>query len=213
MRESLSSLLVLSAVAVAASAAEPPEGFTPLFDGKTLAGWEGNEKMFRVEEGCIVGGTLKEKIPHNEFLCTTKEYEDFELRLKVKAVGKGVNAGIQFRSRRIPNHHEVIGYQADVGANWWGKLYDESRRRRVLAGSGDAKVNHEDWNQYVIRAAGPHIQLWLNGVKTVDYTEKDEGIARRGVIAVQIHGGPPSEAWYKDIFIKEIAGTKEKAGE
>jgi len=195
-------------VATSTRAAEPSEGFVPLFDGKTLAGWEGNEKMFRVEEGCIVGGSLDEKIPHNEFLCTTKEYENFELRLRVKALGKGVNAGIQFRSKRIPNHHEVIGYQADVGGGWWGKLYDESRRRKVLAGSGDAKVNDGDWNDYVIRADGPHIQLWLNGVKTVDYTEKEYGIARSGVIAVQIHGGPPSEAWYKDVFIKELPASE-----
>ena len=185
-------------------AAEPPEGFVALFDGKSLEGWEGNEKMFRVEDGCIVGGTLKERIPHNEFLCTTKEFENFELRLKVKAIGKGVNAGIQFRTKRIPNHHEVSGYQADVGEKWWGKLYDESRRRKVLAGKDGAKVNAEDWNDYVIRAEGPHIELWLNGEKTVDYTEKDEGIDRSGIIAVQIHGGPPSEAWYKDIYIKTL---------
>lgn len=204
MRLTFASLLMLCVLSTIAGAGEPPEGFVPLFDGKTLAGWEGNEKMFRVEEGCIVGGTLDETIPHNEFLCTTKEYENFELRLRVKALGKGVNAGIQFRSKRIPNHHEVIGYQADVGGGWWGKLYDESRRRKVLAGSDGAKVNEGDWNDYVIRADGPHIQLWLNGVKTVDYTEKEDGIARSGVIAVQIHGGPPSEAWYKDVFIKEL---------
>ena len=70
------------------SAAELPEGFTSLFDGKSLDGWEGNEKMFRVEDGCIVGGNLKERIPHNEFLCTTKEYENFELRAEGKGRGR-----------------------------------------------------------------------------------------------------------------------------
>ncbi len=200
--------ILLSAILANFAAGTPPEGFTALFDGKTLNGWEGSEKMFRVEDGCIVAGSLKDKIPRNEFLCTTKQYENFELRLKVKALGEGVNAGIQFRSKRIPNHHEVIGYQADVGGGWWGKLYDESRRRKVLAGSDDAKVNEGDWNDYVIRADGPHVQLWLNGVKTVDYTEKEEGIARSGVIAVQIHGGPPSEAWYKDIVIKELPASE-----
>jgi len=107
-----------------------------LFDGRTLNGWEGNLEIFRVQDGAIVGGTLKQKIDHNWFLCTTKEYGDFELRLKCKLIGEGANAGIQFRTRRIPNHHEVIGYQADMGQQWWGKLYDESRRRRVLAGPG-----------------------------------------------------------------------------
>jgi hypothetical protein len=196
--------LILSAVCTAAFAAEPPEGFASLFDGKSLAGWEGNEKMFRVEDGAIVGGNLKEKIPHNEFLCTTKEYENFELRLKVKALGEGVNAGVQFRTKRIPNHHEVSGYQADVGAGWWGKLYDESRRNKILAGEEAQNVKAGEWNDYVIRCEGPHIQLWLNGQQTVDYTEQEEDIARQGIVAVQIHGGPPSEAWYKDIFIKEL---------
>ncbi|MCA9266822.1 MAG: DUF1080 domain-containing protein [Planctomycetales bacterium] len=212
---SLCTLLVVGGVCAAlfampatAPAAEAPEGFTSLFDGRSLAGWEGNEQSFRVENGCIVGGTLKEKIPRNEFLCTTKEYENFELRLKVKAIGQGVNAGVQFRTKRIPNHHEVSGYQADVGQGWWGKLYDESRRRKVLAGIDEKEISPvvklEDWNDYVIRCEGSHIQLWLNGLKTVDYVEQEEGIDRRGIIAVQIHGGAPSEAWYKDIVIKEL---------
>lgn len=185
------------------------EGFTPLFDGKSLRGWEGNEKMFRVEDGAIVAGTLKEAIPHNEFLCTEKQFGDFELRLKVKLVGEGANAGIQFRTKRIPNHHEVSGYQADMGQGWWGALYDESRRNKILAGPSketmEKIVKQGDWNDYVIRAEGNHIQLWINGTKTVDYTEKDEGIALSGVIAVQIHGGPPSEASYKEIRIKELS--------
>ena len=105
--------------------------FESLFDGETLRGWEGNLKMFRIQDGAIVAGTLEQPIANNEFLCTKQSFGDFELRLKVKAIGEGVNAGIQFRTRRIPNHHEVIGYQADVGGMWWGKLYDESRRRKI----------------------------------------------------------------------------------
>ncbi len=185
------------------------DGFVPIFDGKTLQGWEGNDAMFRVQDGAIVAGKLDERIPNNEFLCTTKTYKDFELRMKVKAIGEGVNAGIQFRTRRIPNHHEVIGYQADVGAGWWGKLYDESRRRRILAAPDDSVkedelVRNGEWNDYVIRCEGPRVQLWLNGVQTVDFTETDDNIEREGVIAVQIHSGPPSEAWYKDIRIKSL---------
>jgi len=185
------------------------EGFTPVFDGKSLKGWEGNEKMFRVEDGAIVAGTLKEKIPRNEFLCTEKKYGDFELRMKVKLVGEGANAGIQFRTKRISNPpNEVSGYQADMGEGWWGALYDESRRNKILAGPKkedmDKVVKKGDWNDYVIRAEGNRIQLWVNGTKTVDYIEDDDKIDRAGVIAVQIHGGPPSEASYKEIRIKEL---------
>jgi hypothetical protein len=182
-----------------------------LFDGKTLEGWDGDAKVFRVEDGAIVGGTLKERIARNEFLCTKKEYGDFELRAKVKLLGDGANGGVQFRTKRIPNNHEVSGYQADMGDGWWGKLYDESRRNRVLAEPSKdvkVKVSAKDWNDYVIRCEGPRIQLWLNGVKTVDYTEKDEKVARSGIIAVQIHGGGPSEAWYKDITIVELKAAK-----
>lgn len=183
-----------------------------LFDGKTFAGWEGNLKMFHIQDGAIVGGTLQEKIPRNEFLCTTKEYGDFELRLKFKVLGEGVNAGVQFRTKRIPNHHEVSGYQADLGQKYWGSLYDESRRKKIIA-QADLEavmkvIKPNDWNEYVIRAEGKHIQLWINGLQTVDYTEKDADIDEKGVIAVQIHGGPPSEAWYKDIEITELGPAK-----
>ena len=105
-----------------------------IFDGQTFNGWEGNLKYFRIEQGAVVAGNLKTKIPNNEFLCTKKTYKNFILKLEVKLVGgPKANAGIQIRTKRIPNHHEVIGYQADMGQGWWGALYDESRRRRMLA--------------------------------------------------------------------------------
>ena len=197
-------LLLLFALTIAAG-----QGRVAIFDGKTLNGWEGDTRIFRVESGAIVGGTLETKIARNEFLCTTKPYGDFELRLKVKLLGgDGANAGIQFRTRRIPNHHEVSGYQADMGTGWWGALYDESRRNKVLSGPEQARmkevVKAGDWNDYVIRAEGNRIRLSLNGVQTVDYIEKDAGIDAAGLVCVQIHGGPPSEAWYKDISIEEL---------
>jgi hypothetical protein len=193
-------------------AAEPEEGFTPIFDGKSLAGWEGNKGIFRVDSGAIVAGSLREKIAHNEFLCTTKEYGDFELRLKARLVGEGKNAGVQFRSARIPNHFEVSGYQCDMGLmqgkSIWGSLYDESRRRKFLAEGNAEKladlVKADDWNDLVIRCEGPRVQIWVNGLATVDYTEPDPSVARRGVIGLQIHGGPPAEAAYKEIRIREL---------
>jgi hypothetical protein len=191
----------------------PAQEWRSLFDGQTFAGWEGNQDIFRIEDGAIVGGSLKAPVSRNEFLCTKAPYEDFELRLKVRVRGEGANAGIQFRSQRIPNHHEVSGYQADVGAGWWGKLYDESRRNRVLAeppesAQGTKHVRPDDWNEYRIRCEANRIQLWLNGVQTVDYTETDAQIPRRGVIGLQIHGGPACEAWYRDIEIRML-GEKE----
>jgi hypothetical protein len=193
------------------ASAQAPAASKPvaLFDGKTFDGWEGNLAVFRIEDGAIVGGSLKQKIVRNEFLCTTRAFGDFELRLKFKLLGgESANAGVQFRTKRIPNNHEVIGYQADMGSGWWGALYDESRRKKVLKGPDSAKmkalVKAGDWNEYAIRAEGRRIQLWINGVQTVDYTEGDPSVESRGLICTQIHAGPPSEAWYKDITIREL---------
>jgi hypothetical protein len=195
------------AIAIASSQAAQP---VSLFDGRSFKGWEGDtNKTFRIHDGAIVGGSLEAKVPRNEFLCSERTYTNFVLRLKFKLVGEGANAGVQFRTKRIPNHHEVSGYQADMGdPTWWGCLYDESRRNKVLAASDMKEVSkvlkRGDWNEYVIRCNGKGIQLFVNGLKTVDYSEPDDTIDRSGVIAVQIHGGPPSEAWYKDITIEEL---------
>jgi len=191
------------------SAAEPQK----LFDGKTFAGWDGDTKnTWRIEDGSIVGGSLDKSVPRNEFLCTTKSYGDFELKVKFKLLGdrKGANAGVQFRTKRIPNHHEVSGYQADVGQHYWGALYDESRRNKILSQPDksiiDKIVKHEEWNDYLIRCEGPSIKLWLNGTLTVDFTEKDEKIERTGIIGLQIHGGAKAKVYYKDIVLEELAG-------
>lgn len=181
-----------------------------LFDGKSLKGWSVQEKeawMWTVKDGAIVGGSLEKKVPHNTFITTEKRYKDFELTLQVKVVGKKPNAGIQIRSERIKDHHEMIGYQADVGPGWWGKLYDESRRRKVM---GDwvskeaAQAAKEGWNDYKIRCEGKRIRLWINDILTCDYTEQDESISLEGYIALQAHSGPPFEASYRKVVIKEL---------
>ena len=95
-----------------------------------------------------------------------------------------------------------------MGVGWWGSLYDESRRRRVVAKADAALIKKtlkmEDWNRYEIRCEGRRIRLYINGALTVDYTEPDPKIPLEGVIAVQIHGGPPSEAWYRKLVIREL---------
>src|SRR5262245_24238885 len=180
------SIVILALLLVTACVYQ--RGAKRLFDGKSFKGWEGKLGLFRIEDGAIVGGCLKESLEHNEFLCATEEYGDFELRLKVKLIGDPAkaNAGIQFRSKRIPDHHEVIGYQADMGQHYWGALYDESRRRKILSGPNLDELNkvlkREDWNDYVIRAKGNRVRLSINGFQTADYTETDDGIARRGHI-------------------------------
>jgi hypothetical protein len=183
-----------------------------LFNGQNLQGWEGNAAWFRVEDGAIVAGRLDQRIPHNEFLCTTQNYDNFDLRLEAKLIGNGNNAGVQFRSLRVPHSSEVAGYQADLGMmlhrNLWGALYDESRRRKMLAETDPSLVQQifksDDWNELRIVCRGPRIQIYLNGRQTVDYTEADSEIRPYGVIGLQIHSGRPSEAWYRNLRIQQL---------
>jgi hypothetical protein len=181
------------------------EGFVPLFDGKTLAGWEGDEELWEAENGMIVGDSPG--IKRNEFLATKKSYGDFELRLEFRLRKGEGNSGVQFRSQRVKDSSGVSGYQADIGEKYWGCLYDESRRDKVLvqAPTGLEKSLHkEDWNSYIIRAEENHIQLTLNGITTVDYREEDESIAREGIIALQVHSGGPLRVEFRKLRIREL---------
>jgi hypothetical protein len=201
-----------------ATADEPPSKSSLLFDGKTFAGWDGDtKKTWRIEDGALVGGSLSEKQPRNEFLATSKEYGDFVLTVKFKLLGDAkktfVNSGVQIRSQRIKDSHEMIGYQADLGDGFWGSIYDESRRNKVLA-AADQMAMHKAlksgaWNEYVVRAEGRRIRTWLNGVPGVDYTEPDEKIRQVGRIGLQIHGGGPAEVWFKDIRIEELPAKRQ----
>lgn len=187
-----------------------------LFDGKTLDGWEGDSKWWRVENGLITGGSTTEKIPRNFFLATTRSFQNFDLRLQIKLTGVPntgmINSGVQIRSLRVPNNTEMSGYQVDAGDGWWGKLYDESRRRKVIAEPADgaavnAAVKAGEWNEYRIRTEGARIRSWINGVPALDYTEAEPNIAQDGKIAVQIHGGGIAQVQVKDVRIEVLPPT------
>ncbi len=191
--------------------------FIALADDSLLSSWEvrkGEEKFWREEGGVIIGGSLKERIPTNTFIASKFRSGNFEMTFKVKLVGdKKANAGVMLYAERIPDHHEMIGFQADIGQNYWGKVYDECRRHRVVGAWIDPKtakaaIKGEGWNDYRIRAEGPRIQIWLNGVKTADYTEKDANVALEGHIALQAHSGVPFEVHYKDIAIKKLPAVE-----
>jgi hypothetical protein len=228
-------------VAVACGDGQTP-GAVRLFDGLSLNGWEGDTALWRVIDGAIVGGTLKAPVPQSAYLCTRAEFADFELRLSARLSG-GPNAGVHFRSQRVPASNEVAGYQADIGFApgriiaelsdtvpgslekpypLWGSLADEFRpepdrypdpaqpvRFIAVAPSGLVKrvLRPDDWNDIVVFAVGRRIRLQLNGVTTVDFTEK-ANVPPGGKICLQIHDGPPAEAWYKSISIRQISTSR-----
>jgi hypothetical protein len=127
-------------------------GFMPLFDGKSLEGWQGDESLWTVKNGMLVG--TSPGLKHNDFLATTSNYGDFILKFTFRMTGDlSANSGVQFRSIRVPGH-EMSGYQADIGQNYWGCLYDESRRNKVLVDASEkakASIRKDGWNTYVGR--------------------------------------------------------------
>jgi hypothetical protein len=190
----------------------PSQKAVRLFDGKSFKGWEGDTvTTWRIENGALVGGSLVTKVPHNDFLCTQRSFSNFILKLKFKLSGTEgfINSGVQFRSKRLTNPaYEMIGYQADLGDNYWASLYDESRRNKTLIGPDAALVKKilkpGAWNDFEVRAENRRIRILLNGQQTVDYTEPDESIPQSGLIGLQIHGGGKAEVAYKDIIIQEL---------
>ena len=227
-------IIVLLAAGLAlsqTSAADAPGGAaTALFNDKDLDGWEGDSDYWSVEDGVITGRSTAEKpLKANTFLVWKGGTPgNFELRVSYK-ISNG-NSGIQYRSRELGDH-VVAGYQADIVGDepdkYSGILYDE-KGRGILAQRGQKVVIDEagkknvagavgesseivkaikkgDWNEYVITARGNHITQSINGVTTVDVTDNDKAkAARDGVIALQIHTGPPMTVQFKDITLKEL---------
>ncbi len=173
-----------------------PETAQALFNGTDLSGWYGNLSLWSVENGELVGRSsgLKE----NEFLATDLACGDFRLKVEVNLVDNRGNSGIQFRSERLPDGL-VKGYQADIGLGWWGKLYEEHGRALLWKKPAGAFVK-PGWNTYEIEAKGSKIRTWINGNLCVDL--EDTGGARRGVFALQLHSGGPTEVRYRNFELQ-----------
>lgn len=208
------------------------DGWQAIFDGKTLDGWDGNPDFWRVEDGTITGQTTADKpTKGNTFIVWRKgETADFELKLEYKIVGG--NSGIQYRSFEVPNEKWVIGgYQGDfeAGDTYSGILYGERFRGilcnrgqktvlkkkdgkfavEVVGSVGDSKeiqtkIKKEDWNSYRIVAKGFHFQHFINDVATADCTDEDDARREKGVLALQLHAGPPMKVQFRNIKIKHL---------
>ena len=206
---------------------------TKPFNGKNLTGWSGNPAFWSVKDGAITGQTTKENpTKGNTFLVLTNgPVDDFDLRLSYKIVGG--NSGIQYRSQVTDQKNWVVGgYQADIdsGTTYSGILYEE-RGRGILAKRGEKVVikdaagkpklevvgslgssdeiqkiiKNEDWNDYRVIAKGNHLQHFINGTQTVDVVDEQASkAAKSGILALQLHAGPPMTVQFKDIKIKPL---------
>ncbi len=181
-----------------------PENASQLFNGLDLAGWSGDKKFWSVEDGEIVGKTSG--IKRNTFLSNDLTARDFRLALDVKLVDNLGNSGIQFRSRlRKGQATSVAGYQADIGKRWWGKLFEEHGRGILWEKSGESHVKLGEWNHYEILADGSKVQTWINGQLCVDLD--DPAGQLRGIFALQLHSGGPTEVRFKNFKLEVLNAT------
>lgn len=184
-----------------------------LFDGHSLSGWkalpESDNSLWSVDGGTITGGNGVDKVSRNTYLVTENEFENFEFRCLFRITGDAqtgmINSGIQYRS--LIREGQMTGYQADIGEGFWGNIYDEHRRKKLV--NGDLSVlqhllNKQGWNSYIIRCQGNRHELYINGVKTTEFIERDPQIPSSGVIAIQLHSGGAAKIEVRDVVISEL---------
>lgn len=200
--------------ASAALAAEPStDGFTPLFDGKTMNGWRNPYEWGTIE---VKNGEIHLTGEKKFFVVTEKTYGDFVFEGDVLLPEGKANSGFMFRAHVQPN--KVFGYQAEVDGDanrkWSGGLYDEGRRMWFIspvkgdqaseaafrARAGDC-FKRNDWNTYRITCQGKRLKIEVNGVVTTDV---EDAVDARGVIAIQHHGEKGATYKFRNLRLKEL---------
>ncbi|MEN6333429.1 MAG: DUF1080 domain-containing protein [Phycisphaerales bacterium] len=223
-----------------ARAGETSDGWTPLFNGKDLSGWDGDPRLWSVKDGVIRGETTAQNPTQNNTFLVYRggKFDDFELNVKFRLLSG--NSGVQYRSKEF-DKWRIAGYQADIldDLNLVGFLYHEGGRgflatlgdftvvdgpdkKRVIGNVNDKKAladagfyKAKDWNELLIVCRGNHISHYLNGYQTIELIDNDRptnpddpkdqnGSARTGLLALQLHAGPPMAVEFKDVRIKKI---------
>lgn len=198
MKRIVASIMLSVAVAGWSRGAE-----VTIFDGKSLNGWTGDQQLWKVVDGTIVGQSPG--LDYNTFLILDRDAANFSLSFQCKLDAN--NSGVQFRSKVVdPAKYVMAGYQADIAPAFWGLLYDEKGRGKLDFNKDTSKlVKLNEWATYVIRADGPNITISVNGIPTVSYVEMDEKRgAKSGKIGLQLHAGPPMTVAFKDIRFTEL---------
>jgi hypothetical protein len=220
-------LVLLLTTFVMLRAAEKPQ---ELFNGKDLKGWEGNPIVWSVEQGAIVGRTTAEKPIKNNTFLIWKDGKVNNFRLELEYRIEGGNSGVQYRSKVIdPSEWIVGGYQADIDSQpvYTGIMYEEKGRGILTKRGEHTRINRKGkaevesfgdaaelqksihtgdrWNKYVIEAVGPRMRHTINGIRmsvTVDKNEKKA--AKEGVLALQVHTGPPMTVRFRNIRLEKF---------
>ena len=229
--------LALAVLCIASGAWAQPKldpGFVSMFNGKDLTGWEGKPGGWWVEEGALTAQSTEEKPlkKHHYLTWAGGEPGDFVLRFSYRIIGEGGNSGIQFRSEKRPDW-DTWGYQADIeaGTQWTGCLFQHDRGGVVMRGfkadiaeDGTKKeeqfadpaklmevVRQGDWNEYEVIARGSKVTLNINGKMMCEVDDRDAKMAcKKGIIAVQMHPGPPYKIQFKNLRIKILDKKKKK---
>lgn len=225
-----SSLQVLAKQKFPLPIAENEKGFTAIFNGVSLEGWEGDPTYWRVEEGQIIGEVTPETIlKRNSFLIWRGGAPgDFELKLEYKVSESG-NSGINYRSEVVEDTPFALkGYQCDIDGKgkWTGQNYEERGRKflalrgqmtqqekntesTVYGSLGDKEalweyIHKNDWNRVHLIIKGNTMVHIINGhVMSVVIDNDGENRKMQGILGVQVHVGPPMTIAYKNIRIKE----------
>jgi hypothetical protein len=227
-------LVLLFMCSTQLTAAEPQK----IFNGQDLTGWEGNKDVWSVEDGAIVGRTTAEvPIRNNTFLIWQGgDVRDFRLTFEYRIEGERANSGVQYRSRVVdPARWVVGGYQADIDATnrYTGILYDERGERAIMAERGEratwdadkkksatrfadaadlAKaIRNNEWNEYIIEARGPNLRHTINGKLMSETTDNDDTKrADSGILALQLHTGPPMVIRFRNLKYEVLNGEAAK---
>ncbi|MDO4573744.1 MAG: DUF1080 domain-containing protein [Planctomycetia bacterium] len=203
-----------------------PEGFVSLFDGKTMDGWDGDPKFWRVEEGCLTGeSTPENQVEHNSFLILRKvaNPRDFTIVFDFR-MSKGCNSGLSFRAKEtagkpwniLGTHADIFDHEKHLGTiyrdgvlAWRGERVAVAPGRKITVKEtfGTAQVLLEaidryGWNTFRLEVLGGHMTLWINGVKMAE-VQDDSIKPPHGVMGLQMHRGPAMKIQVKNVFYKE----------
>ncbi|HZE96127.1 MAG TPA: DUF1080 domain-containing protein [Planctomycetota bacterium] len=183
------------------------DGWTSLFDGKTLNGWGvRGGGVYSVDQGtilCLTGTGAY------GWLCSEKHYGDFILEVDTRIEGTG-NSGVQVRSS-IDAKDLMTGYQFDLDRTRpsSGRLYDEARRKLLqdvpLRPEARSALKVDEWNTLKMECIGDRLRSWVNGVPIVDYRD---AVDLDGLLALQVHSGKDTKIRFRNIRLKELGRRK-----